>query len=260
MGLVYKVSVEKGLKKQYPKEQKLIVDALIDPGKEASSQDLDPLSVVEVDRILLKLDALAPDSVSENIARLVAMAAEVVIDAVRMVKTQNHQPFMGAMGTGNMLDVRWMRSKDIGNPVMRGGAAAGALGIYAQAPLAALTFTWLRTFVENTAQNIIPLQTNGQFSAFVHLGFIDTIDGISKMSDVTYTSGGVATPPQNIGGTKKRFVGAAQDVAVMPLERPIIVPPFRNQLFSVLPTSAGDSRLEMLTLFVGQVQDFITNL
>jgi hypothetical protein len=260
MGLVYEISRQKGLVKGYPKETKMIVDALIDPGKESSSQDLDPFTAIEADRLLLKLDTLAPSSVSENIARLVAMAAEVIIDAARMVKTQNHQPFMGSMGTGNMLDIRWMRPKDIGNPVMRGGAGAGNLGIYAQVPLAALTFTWLRTFVENTAQNIIPLQTNGQFSSFVHLGFIDTIDGISKISDVTYTSGGVTAPPQSLAGTKKKFVGGAQDAPVMPLERPIIVPPFRNQLFSVLPTSAGDSRLEMITLFIGQVQDFITNL
>lgn len=260
MGLVYETSVAKGLKTDYPKEQKLIVDAMIDPGKESSSQDLDPFTVLEAERLLLKLDNLASEKISETIARLVAMSAEIIIDAVRMVKTQNHQHFMGFLGSGNMLDIKWLRPKDIGNPQLRGTAAAGALGIYGQAPLAAGTFTWLRTFVENTAQNLIPNQTMAQFAAVVHLGFIDTIDGISRISDYTYTSGGVAAPPQSLSGTKKKLFGTSQDVAVMPMEKPIIVPPFKNQILTVQPTFAGDSRLELLSFIIGQCQDFTTNV
>lgn len=262
MGLVYEVntSLTRNLNHSYPKETKLIVDAMIDPGKESSSQALDELTTVEADRILLKLDNLASDKISETIARLVAMSADIIIDAVRMVKTQNHQPFMGFLGSGNMLDLKWLRPKDIGNPMLRGTAVAGNLGIYAQVPLAAGTFTYLRTFVENTAQNLVPLQTMSQFAAVVYLGFMDTIDGVSKITDVIYTSGGVAAPPHSLSASKKKLLGTSQDVAVMPLEKPIIVMPFRNQLISVNPGPAGDSRLEPIAFLIGQCQDFTTNL
>ena len=260
MGLVYDSNKSRGLVHNYPAELKRITDAMIDPGKEWSDQQLDPVSDIEVDRILLKLDNLASDKISETVARLVAMSAMEVIDTVRLVKAQNHQTFMGFLGSGNMLDIKWIRPKDIGNPQLRGVAAAGALGIYAQAPLAAGTFTWLRTFVENTAQNLLPNQTMSQFAAVIHLGFMETIDGISKISDYTYTSGGVAAPPQSIHASKKHLIGTSQDPAVLPMEKPIIVPPFRGQQITLQPTFAGDSRIELLSFIVGQCADFTTNV
>ena len=124
MGVVYKKNL--GLiKKPYIMETRGYTRAVIDPTQAETSISLAAITPEEVEALILKVDALAQERESANIANLVSNSMEDIITLVRAVKfTGPTGPYRGILGTGTSINIEWLRPKDIGNPMLRGSAAA----------------------------------------------------------------------------------------------------------------------------------------
>lgn len=251
MGQVFKAN--QGLVRDYPEEANATyTEAVINPGQSSAAVSLAAFSRVEATVLLLKLDALVSQLNNALIGTIVAENAEAIMIAVRMTKEQSKGQFAGILGGGNMMDIKWLRPKDIGSPLLRGVAAAGALGIYGQVPLAAGTFTWLRAVVENTAQFIVPSQTMDQFAGCIHLGAIEPIE-VPKISDITFILGGLTTPAQSINqNIKSTFGNTNTDIQVTRFEKPVIVGPLSTQQIAVMPAITGDTRFQLLSFLIAR--------
>jgi len=231
------------------KEQDLkFTEALIQPGQAEATVKAAELTKEEVRRILLKLDQLAMSGQHEGIANMVAEEVESILLAIRMVKTETKEPFMGLLGFGSQLDIRWLVPKDIGATWFT--SDTGSIGLYAGT--AGAVYTWLNTFTANTEQNIIPEQTLKEEVGMIMLGAIDPVE-VPKCNKITFTLAGVSAPTQSLPFNVRRTFGD-NSVPFVRFEKPIIVGPEKKIKVSVMPNISGDSKLQLLALVIAKAE------
>jgi hypothetical protein len=247
MGLVFQAN--KGLIRTYPPETTKVRTVVIEPGKDEAEVTLAALDSKEAEALLLKLDALASDKVNPAIAAMVAEEAANIFVAVRMVKAESKASFAGILGVGANLDVKWLRPKDVGGPLLNRDGAAGK-GLYGGA--SGGVFSWLQTFTANTPAALIPSQTMAEEAAVIHLGAIDPIE-VPKLESIRFTLAGVATPAQSLLplGFRKGFI---TDLPLVRFEKPIIVGPEKTQAVDVMPYISGDSNFQLLSLLIAKAE------
>ncbi len=249
MGIVWKLNAE--LARDWPNEdQGSLKDFLVNPSQAEPTFKLAGLTRAEAATILKKLDSLAPGW-SPQVAMMLAEGAMAVIQTVRLAKYQSQQNFRGTFAQGGELDLRLLRPKDVGGAILRGTAAAGTLGLYGGT--GAAVYTWLNTVVVNTAANMIPSQTMSQWAAMCYLGFIDPIE-VPPNDAHQFTLFNVAVPPQP-SDFKLIKTFDANEIPVVKLEKPVIIPPLGIQALSVMPWRSGDSKIQPIAVIAARSQD-----
>lgn len=251
MGLVYQSNT--GLIKAFAEETIKWPKALIEPGKSEAEVKLAALSTDEVKAILLKLDCLCLEKASPLIAAILAEEVESILVAARMVKSETKAAFAGILGSGANLEIMWLRPQDIGGAILRGTAAAGALGLWGGSGGA--VYTWLHTWTTGgTKETMVPEQTMAEEGAVIHLGAIDPIE-VPKCTAIQFTLAGIPAPPQSLASNIRKSLGT-EDVPVMRFEKPIIVGPERKQKIEVnASTTSGDTKLQLLSLLIARASD-----
>jgi hypothetical protein len=250
MGLVWQHN--QGVIKAYPEETKLVSNVVIDMGKAETEAKLAAFSDDEAERLLRKLDVLAPSDMEPFIAKIVGENAEAIMTLVRMVKAEAKGEFLGHLGTGNALDIRWLRPKDVGGTILN-SAAAGALGLYGGGGGA--VYTWTQTFVANTAQIMIPAQAMTEEAGCIHLGIIDPVE-VPKCDAIQFTIAGIPGPAQILPFNIRKGFGSA-DLCIVRFEQPVLIGPEKTQRVDVMPNLSGDSKLQLLTLVVARAQNMV---
>jgi hypothetical protein len=259
MGDVYKYN--QGLLKDYPAQQNSqYTEAVINPGQTSAPVSLAAFSRKESERLLLKLDALCSQLNNPLIGVIVAENAEAIMVAARMCKDQAKGEFAGILAAGTMLDMKWLRPKDIGGKILS-PATTSATGLWGGTGQA--VYTWLETVAANAvvgaspgAGAFVPSQTMEQFASVIHLGAIDPIQ-VPKITDIVFTLGGVATPYQSVNQNIKKSIGdAANDIQVTRFEKPIIVGPLQSQAIVLQSGPAGDTNFQLLSLIIARAQEF----
>ena len=248
MGKVYDENT--GLIRDYADETIKTKLALIEPGRVEAEARVQSMTAEEVEAILLKLDVLASESQNEAIATMVAEEAEAVLLLARMVKTEAKQPFQGILGSGSAMEIVWVLPVDVGGAILCPSATAGAgtTGLYGGS--AASVYTWLHTFTANTADDIIPEQTMKEEAGVIHLGMIDHA-AVPKVGRMIIKIAGIPSPAQSLPFSHVD----GSELAFARFEKPIIIGPEKTQAMSVMPHITGDSKLELLSLVIGEAED-----
>jgi len=251
MGRVYQYN--KGLIRTWPEDGSFVVsEAVINPGQANAPVAVAAFSQQESKTLLLKLDALCSNLNNSLISNLVAENAENIFVAVRMAKSQAKGIFAGVLGAGTMLDIKWLRPKDIGGTILN-PAATGSLGLYGGTSGGG--FTWRASTTANSSKDLIPSQTMEQFASVIHLGAIEPIE-VPKITDITFTLGGQATPAQSVGQNIKQFLGTANnDIQVTRFEKSIIVGPLQSQYLKVMPGITGSTKFQLLSMICARIQE-----
>jgi hypothetical protein len=249
MGAVY--TANKELEREWSAQpQGAIEDIIIDPSQQKPTYDLAGLTKDEVTTILKKLDSMAPGW-SPQMTMLLVEGAFAVIRAVQLVKAQSKQQFRGSVAQGAALDLRFLRPHDIGGTILN-PAATGSLGLYAGTSGA--VYTWDSTaFVQDTTRHMVPTQTMEQYAALVYLGFIDPIE-VPCCNAYQFTLFGVALPAQPAEFQMIKTFGG-NEVPVVKMEKPIIVPPLGAQLVDVYPYRSGESKIQPVAILVTRAQE-----
>jgi len=246
MGLVYLAN--KGLIRKYPEGMVDWTKSLIQPGQAKAAVKAAELTAEEVEIILLKLDQLAMSKQHEAIATMLAEEAESILLAIRMVKEETKEPFLGMLGVGSNLEMLWLRPKDVGSTTLLNSAGTAGLGLYSGT--SAGVYTWLKSFIAGTSADIIPEQTMVEEAAVLHLGGIDTVE-IPKLESITFTLAGIPAPAQSLPFNLRKSVGAT-DLPFVRFEKPIIVGPEKKQKVAVMPNITGDSKFQLLSLLIAK--------
>lgn len=244
MGLIYKANL--GLIKGYGEETLPVRRALLQTGQPEVKVKVAKLDADEVEIILLKLDQLALSVQQEAIATMLAEEAESILAAIRMVKDETKEPFLGIQGLGSSLDMVWLRPKHVGDSTLLNSANTAGLGLYSGTNAA--VYTWLQSFIAGTTKNIIPEQTMIEEAAVVHLGAIDTVEQ-PKCNAITFTLQGVDSPTQPLAFNIRRTLGS-ESMPFVRFEKPIIVGPEKKQKVTLVPNITGDSKVELLSLLI----------
>lgn len=250
MGIVFQTN--RALVRDYAEETAVIRDILIEPGREQSQVKLAPLSSLESDRLLKKLDILAMQTMDPSVSTMLAEEAQSIMVLVRIVKTETKESFMGILGSGSNLDICWLRAQTIGSTITRGTAAADALGIWGETPGTAASETWLHTVTSGAVETYWPSQTMAEEAGVIHLGVIDPIE-VPKIDSIRFTIAGIPTPAQSLNLQIRKAFGT-DTTELVRFEKPVLVGPEKTQLIDVFPFTAGDTRLQLLSLVVAQAE------
>lgn len=244
MGLIYKTNL--GLLRAFPDETVSLRKALMQTGQSEVKVKLAKLDADEAEIILLKLDQLALSAQQEAIAIMLAEEAESIMYAIRMVKDETKESFMGIQGLGSSLDMAWLRPKHVGDTTLLNSVGTAGLGLYSGTSGA--VYTWLKSFVAGTSLDIIPQQTMIEEAAVIHLGAIDTVEQ-PKCNAITFTLQGVASPTQALAFNIRRSLGT-ESMPFVRFEKPIIVGPEKQQKITLVPNITGESKVELLSLII----------
>lgn len=244
MGKVYQANL--GLIKPFSDTNIVVRKALVQTGQGEIKVKAAELTAEEVEAILLKLDLLANSWADEAIATMIAEEVESILAAVRMVKDETKEPFMGIQGLGSALDIAWLRPRNVGETNTLNGAGTAGLGLYSGA--SGGIYNWLQNFIAGTTKAIIPTQTMAEEAAVVHLGAIDPVD-IPKCNAITFTLQGVASPTQSLPFNIRKSSGN-YSIPFVRFEKPIIVGPEKQQQITLVPNITGDSKVELLSLLI----------
>ncbi len=244
MGKVYLSNT--GLIKPYSEGDLKISKALMQTGQGEVTVKGASLSQDEVETILLKLDQLALTYQSEAIATMLAEEVESILAAIRMVKSETKESFMGIRGLGSSLDITWLRPRNVGETNTLNSAGTAGLGLYGGT--SGGVYTWLQSFTAGSSKTIIPTQTMAEEAAVVHLGAIDTSE-IPKLDAITFALAGVSSPTQPLPFNIRRGL-SYYDVPFVRFEKPVIIGPEKQQQITVIPNITGDSKFELLSLLI----------
>lgn len=250
MGLVWQHNL--GVIQAYKEETAKVSNVVIDMGKPEAEAKMAALTRDEAERLLRKLDVLAPSDMQPFIAKIVGENVEQIMTLVRMVKAEAKGEFLGHLGTGNALDIRWLRPKDVGGALLN-PAATAACGLYGGA--SGGIFTWTQTFVANTAQSMIPAQIMAEEAGCIHLGIIDPVD-VPKCDAIQFFIATIPGPAQPLPFNIREGFGT-NDLCIARFEQPVIIGPEKTQRVDVMPNLAGDSKLQLLTLVVARAQAMV---
>jgi len=245
MGLVYREN--EGMIADYPDETVTVTDALITPGKESVEVKCSSVSRAEVEALLRTIDLLANSYQNEAIAVAVAEVFPTILTAMRWVKTESKQAYMGIKAMGGGLAAVWLRPEDVGGSILN-PAGTAAKGLYGGT--SGGVYSWLHTFTEGTSANMIPEQTMKEEAACVHIGLIDTV-AVPKCDRIKFTLAGTPTPAQSLSLTQT-------DGSSLPFTRfelPVVVGPEGKQRIDIDPYISGDSKPELLTILIAKAED-----
>jgi hypothetical protein len=239
--------------------------ALIDSGKAVSQITLQNLTADEVNAIVSKLDVLfggvANTSVVQDIksrqfiANMIAEELPNIIATVQLVKWQTQSAFGGILAQGTQLDIWPIRAKDVGGIILSNSsqaASGNATGLYANT---SMTYTWMRPgLVAGVAQNIIPTQTMWQYGGMVYLGGMER-EPNPIIEGIQFTLASIAAPAQPVTRNIKDSFNDNNDMSVFRLEKPVIIPPLKQQLVQIMPADSGDTNFEFIGFVVAQSQN-----
>jgi len=248
MGVVKSFN-EKLIGVSFKEEDIPFTEALIQPGQAEATVHAAALEPDEVERIILKLDQLAMSVQHEGIANMIAEEMDSILLAIRMVKTETKEPFMGLLGFGAALDLAWLRPKDVGGSLLN-PAGTAAKGLYGGT--SGGVYTWLNTFTANTAAEVIPEQTMAEEAAVIHLGAIDPIE-VPKCNMITFTVAGIPAPAQSLPFDIRQTF-SDNSVPFVRFEKPIIIGPEKKQKIEVMPYTSGDSKFQLLSLLIAKAE------
>lgn len=251
MGVVFDAAKNSGLIRRYDDKSVDYTEALIEPGREKTTVTVAPITEEEARAIALKADALAIESNNPIIARIVAMAMQSIILAVRMAKTEAKQTFQGMLGSGAALDMCWLRPRHVGGTILN-PLAAGSKGVHGQTILT--TYAWIYTHTAGTATDIIPEQKMAEEAAVVHLGAIDPIE-VPKIESAQFYIAAIPSPAQSCDFRLSRQFGAPGDLTVVQWEKPVIIGPEKTQRIRVYPYASGDDKMQLLSLLIAKAED-----
>lgn len=246
--LISVYQVNKDLIANYPAESKDWSKALITPGQGKVSVKMAELSSNEVELILTKLDMLAINRNNPAIAAMVAEEADSILTAVRMVKTETKEPFMGMLGAGSTLDMMWLRAEQIGGSILDANTDIATTG-----PWQNNDTRWLASVTAGTDDYIIDPQTMREEAAMVHLGAIDPVE-VPKVEAVTFEIAGIATPAQ-VTPFAIRGTFGNQSVPFVRWEKPVIIGPEKKGAIECAPHITGDTKMQLLTILIARAQD-----
>ena len=248
MGIIYQTN--KSLVRDYSEETAVIRDILIEPGREQSQVKLGPLSSMEADTILHKLDTLAMQTMVPAVATILAEEAQAVIVAVRMVKEESKEGFMGILGSGANLDMVWLRALHVGGPILN-PAGTASKGLYAGTSGA--VETWLNTTVQGTSLNIIPSQVMAEEGALIYFGGIDPIE-VPKIEAIRFTISGIPTDTQPAAFNFRHAFGTNM-TPLFRLEKPVLIGPERTQQVDIHPHISGDDKFQFIALVIAKAEN-----
>ncbi|MBT9160986.1 MAG: hypothetical protein DDT26_02283 [Dehalococcoidia bacterium] len=245
MGLVYQK--QSGLIRHYPAETIEFTRALIMPGDAKAKITAAEVSSDEVERLILKLDIMALETEHEGVTRLVADCADAVLAMMRWVKHETTFPFMSILGKGGQLDATWAEPKDVGGGILN-PAGTPLLGLYGGA--SGGVFSWLRTFVANTALGIIPSQIMSARAGMLHMGMIDATQ-VPKVNRIRFTLAGQVGAAQPTKFSIRKGFGIEQ-MPYVRFARPVMIGPRQTQAIDLMPNISGDSRPELLSIIIAE--------
>lgn len=250
MALIYKLN-ESYAARNYAAETAKIIDALVTPGQEDAEVTMASLTAAEVKTLLLKCDMLVSNYQNQAISVAVAEAFPVILAAVRMVKAESKQPFRGIRGMGRDLDIKMLRPEDVGGAILSPSSTigAGTTGLYGG--VAGGVYTWLKTFVAGTSDDMIPSQTMKEEGACVHIGILDTVE-VPKTNEIKFTLAGVAAPAQSIA---LNYKDGTTKTAFSRFELPVLVGPEMTQKIDIDPYISGDAKPELVSFIIGMASD-----
>jgi len=251
MGIVF--NTNRALVREYGEETALIKDILIEPGRPEASVKLATLSSFEVDRILKKLDALVMQLSNPAIATIVAEETQAIIVAIRMVKTETKEEFMGLLSAGSNLDICWLRPCHIGCSLLSTGGTSST-GLYAGTGAAVLS--WLHNFTTTTETDIVPSQVMKEECTVIHLGAINPIED-PKVEAIKFYLAGIPTPAQSLEfrGVRKTF--GTYDLPIVRFEKPIIIGPEKTQQIKIKPYATGNDKCQLISFLIAKSEDMV---
>jgi hypothetical protein len=230
--------------------------ALIDSGKTAVALTLMGLSPDEVNAICSKLDMIYRNLEHQDLTNLIAEEILNILAAIEAVKWQTQSSFGGILAQGTQLDIWPCRPKDIGG-VLLNPLGTGSLGLYAGTSGAVPTWLSLAK-TGGTKASIVPAQTMWQYAGMIYLGAIEKIQ-IPKVCGIQFTLGGIASPPQPVTNNYKKNWGVGREISFTRLEKPVLIPPLKNQLVEVQfegpATATNDTDFELIALVIAQSQN-----
>lgn len=225
MGIVYEANVK--LIRPYVEEVKKIF------GRDVK---LAALSAEEVELIIKKVDGIVPSKLNPLVAEIVSAGMEDIITLVRMVNVETKQGFGGMTGTGRMLDINWMRAKDIGN-------------LYGDP---STTYTWVRTETTIGLKHYIPDRILPEEEGHIYLGFIDPVTE-PKVDAVQFIKAGIPLVPQTLNWNIRPGFGT-EHLPVAKLERAFIVGPEQRYAVDNFWNKTGEDRLEPIAFVVKRAE------
>ena len=245
MGLIFKSNQD--LLKNFAEADVPWKKAIIEPGQQMVKVKAAELTMDEVETVLLKLDQMAMSRQHEGIAAMLAEEADSILLAVRMVKTETKQPFLGMQALGANLDMTWLKPRHVGDNTLLNSANTAALGLYLGTN--AGVFTWdNNNLVADTWASLIPSQTMIEEAAVVHLGAIDP-SAVPKINTIEFTLAGIVLPTQVLDFNIRPSLGDLS-LPFVRFEKPIIVGPEKRQLIRVKPNITGGSKFQLVSLLI----------
>jgi len=232
----------------YPEKTVTLKNAVVTPGQDEVSVDVEAISEEEVKRLVTKLDVLANVRQNESIAAMVVNSWDAILTAVRWVKAKTAQEFKGIKAVGKQLDVVWLRPEDVGGSILN-SASASNKGLYGGT--SGGVYTWLNSFTAGTSDDMIPEQKMKEEAACVHMGLIDTITAPSPVNRIKFKVSGQTTPAQSLA--LNHTDGSA--LPFQEFELPIVVGPKQTQRVDIDPYITKDGRPELLTLLIAMAED-----
>jgi len=233
--------------RSYPEKTVTLKNAVVTPGQDEVSIDVEAISEEEVKRLVTKLDVLANVRQNESIAAMVVNAWDAILTAVRWVKAKTAQEFKGIKAVGKQLDIVWLRPEDVGGSILNSASASNAY-LYGGS---SAVYTWLNSFTAGSSDDMIPEQKKKEEAACVHMGLIDTITAPSPVNRIKFKVSGQTTPAQSLA--LNHTDGSA--LPFQEFELPIVVGPKQTQRVDVDAYITKDGRPELLTLLIAMAED-----
>jgi hypothetical protein len=231
--------------------------ALIDAGKAVTSLTVQSLTPDEVNAIISKLDMIYRAPEHQDLANMVAEEILNILCTVCAVKWQTQGSFGGILAQGTQLDIWPLRPLDVGGILLSPGApcvSANATGLYGAS--GTLAYTWTNGGVTaGTTVAIVPAQTMWQYAGMIYLGGFEPT-AIPKISGIQFALAGSSCPPQPVTYSfHKNWGSVTFEPAFTRFEKPVIIPPLKQQTVTVVPDVTGSTDFELIALVVAQAQN-----
>ena len=231
--------------------------ALIDAGKAVTSLTVQSLTPDEVNAIISKLDMIYRAPEHQDLATMVAEEILNILCTVCAVKWQTQGSFGGILAQGTQLDIWPLRPLDVGGILLSPGSlctGGNNTGLYAVATT--LAYTWTSaSLTRGTTYPIVPTQTMWQYAGMIYLGGFEPTDP-PEISGIQFTLAGSSCPPQPVTYSYRKKCGATgYEPAFTRFEKPIIIPPLKQQTVTIGVDVSGVTNFELIALVVAQAQN-----
>ena len=190
--IVYETN--KNLIRDYLEETKMITDGIIMPGQSEFACKLASLSRNEVNLFLMELDALASQSINNDMQYAIANTASLILDIFRVVKLGSKHEYKGQCGIDHDQIMTWLAPWHIGSEYITNALKEVNKGLYGN--INCSNISWLHHFTLGS-HTIFPLQCMNKFSAIIHIGISDS-EQTPKVSSIRHQISRIIMPIQTI--------------------------------------------------------------